>query len=73
MAHLYRQFTYFFEQVANGDFSPQIYYEGEDPVEFSSIPLTHLENYRVRTFDSISEVIRTYYASRDTITRIRQK
>ena len=73
LAHLYRQFTYFFEQVANGDFSPQIYYEGDDPVEFSSIPLTHLENYRVRTFDSISEVIRTYYASRDTITRIRQK
>ena len=73
LSHLYRQFTYFMEQVTESKFSPAIYYEGNEPKEFSSLPLTHFSNYQVKSFDSISEVIRTYYSSRDLITRIRQK
>ena len=73
LSHLYRQFTYFMEQVTERKFSPAIYYEGNEPKEFSSLPLTHFSNYQVKSFDSISEVIRTYYSSRDLITRIRQK
>lgn len=73
MAHLYRQFTYFFEQVKDGRFCPQIYYSGKEPREFSAIPLTHFSNYQAETCDSISEVIRSYYASKNAITRIRQK
>lgn len=73
LSHLYRQFTYFMEQVTESKFSPAIYYEGNEPKEFSSLPLTHFSNYQVKFFDSISEVIRTYYSSRDLITRIRQK
>lgn len=73
LAHLYRQFTYFMEQVTEGKFSPAIYYDGNEPKEFSSLPLTHFSNYQVKSYDSISEVIRTYYSSRDLITRIRQK
>lgn len=73
LSHLYRQFTYFVEQVTETKFSPAIYYEGNEPKEFSSLPLTHFSNYQVKSFDSISEVIRTYYSSRDLITRIRQK
>ncbi len=73
LSHLYRQFTYFMEQVTESKFSPAIYYEGNEPIEFSSLPLTHFSNYQVKFFDSISEVIRTYYSSRDLITRIRQK
>ena len=61
------------EQVTESKFSPAIYYEGNEPKEFSSLPLTHFSNYQVKSFDSISEVIRTYYSSRDLITRIRQK
>lgn len=41
--------------------------------EFSSLLLTHFSNYQVKSYDSISEVIRNYYSSRDLITRIRQK
>ena len=73
LSHLYRQFTYFMEQVTERKFSPAIYYEGNEPKEFSSLPLTHFSNYQVKSFDSISEVIRTYYSSRDLITRIRPK
>ena len=73
LSHLYRQFTYFMEQVTESKFSPAIYYDGNEPKEFSSLLLTHFSNYQVKSFDSISEVIRTYYSSRDLITRIRQK
>ena len=73
LAHLDRQFTYFMEQVTESKFSPAIYYDGNEPKEFSSLLLTHFSNYQVKSYDSISEVIRTYYSSRDLITRIRQK
>lgn len=73
LAHLYRQFTYFMEQVTESKFTPAIYYDGNEPKEFSSLLLTHFSNYQVKSYDSISEVIRTYYSSRDLITRIRQK
>lgn len=73
LAHLYRQFTYFFESVKSGAFHPVIYYEGKLPKEFAAIPLTHLADYEAVSFDSMSQVIRSYYASKDTITRIRQK
>lgn len=73
LAHLYRQFTYFMEQVTESKFAPAIYYDGNEPKEFSSLLFTHFSNYQVKSYDSISEVIRTYYSSRDLITRIRQK
>ena len=73
LAHLDRQFTYFMEQVTESKFSPAIYYDGNEPKEFSSLLLTHFSNYQVKSYDSISEVIRNYYSSRDLITRIRQK
>lgn len=73
LSHLYRQFTYYFEQVKNNEFTPCIYYSGTEPKEFSSLPLTHFSDCRKETMDSISQVLKTYYASRDAITRIRQK
>jgi len=72
-SHLYRQFTYFFEQVKEGSFHPLIYYNGKEPKEFSSLPLTHLGGYRAEEYESISQLIRSYYSAKDRITRIRQK
>lgn len=71
--HLYHQFTLFFEDVAQGNFSPAIYYDGNEPKDFCSLPLTHYAGYRRVPFDSISVLIESYYASKNTITRIRQK
>lgn len=48
-------------------------YKGKEPVEFASLPYTSYEEYTVTNIDSISEVLETYYASRNIYTRIRQK
>ena len=72
-SHLFRQFSYYFDQVRSGDFKPTIYYEGNVPKEFSVLPLSHFSSYDPIYYDSVSEVIRTYYASKDMVTRIRQK
>lgn len=73
LLHLYKQFGWFFEEVRNGNFHPCIYYQGAEPKEFSSLPLTHYSDYTAKEFSSVSELLGTYYASRNTITRIRQK
>ena len=73
LLHLYRQFSYYIEQVRCKSFQPVIYYDGNTPKEFSALPLSHFEHYRKEAFGSISEVLATYYATKNTQTRIRQK
>jgi len=71
--HLYTTFMHFMERVRDSNFSPTVYYNGDTPQEFSSLPLEHLDHLRKELFFSISVLLKTYYASRNTITRIRQK
>ena len=73
LIHLYKQFTLFFDPVIKGDFHPVIYYNGAEPKEFCALPLSHFPMYEAKTFDSMSNVLEIYYASRNTLTRIRQK
>lgn len=73
MQHLYNQFTLYFTNVKEGAFRPAIYYLGSEPKEFAALPLTHFTEYRCVEFDKISNVLETYYATKNTITRIRQK
>ncbi len=73
MVHLYKEFNLFFEQASIGSFAPVIYYKGTEPKEFCALPLTHFSNHEAKTFESISTLLETYYASKNTITRIRQK
>ncbi|EEG73334.1 Rqc2 family fibronectin-binding protein [[Clostridium] hylemonae] len=73
MTHLYRQFCYYFEQVKHGSFTPAIYYSGSDPKDFSALPVSHYSAYRRQEFTSVSELLSTYYAVKNTMTRIRQK
>ena len=73
LKHVYNQFNIFFLAVKENQFSPAIYYDGKEPKEFSALTLTHFGGYTRREFSSISEVLETYYASKNTITRIRQK
>ena len=62
------------ESIKNGQFSPCIVYREDEPMEFSALPLTSFPpEYQVEHFDSISKVLETYYASKNVITRIRQK
>ncbi len=71
--HLYKQFTLFFDYVKNGNFAPRIYYQGKEPKEYCSLPLTHFSQYTEQQEPSISCILETYYASKNTLTRIRQK
>lgn len=71
--HLYQNFVRLTEDIANGNFTPNIVYKNNEPVEFSSFVLTCYENLENRTCDSISRVLEDYYAMKDKITRIHQK
>lgn len=73
MTHLYTQFTIYFDQVKEGAFSPVVYYDGSEPKDFSCLLLTHYSLYSKKEFSSVSEMLVSYYAAKNTITRIRQK
>lgn len=73
MYHLFHQFSLYFEAVKNGEFTPAIYYNGPEPKDFSSLPLSHFHLYEKKNFNSVSELLETYYAEKNNLTRIRQK
>ena len=75
LLHLYRTFSIVMEDVKQGHFTPNIVYKEEEPVEFASLPLTCFDGdgYEAKTFESVSSLLETYYSSKNTITRIRQK
>ena len=71
--HLYKQFVLYFENVRNAAFMPCIYYQGKEPKEFSALTLSHFGQYETKPYDSMSALLETYYATKNTVTRIRQK
>lgn len=73
LLHFFNQFSLYFEAVKEGNFQPVIYYRGQEPVEFSCLPISHYSQYEPKNFESVSELLETYYSTKNTITRIRQK
>ena len=73
LLHLYKHFIIFFDDVISQKYTPKIYYHGSEPKEFASLPLSHFAQYNTRDFDSISNLLETYYSTKNTVTRIRQK
>ena len=73
MLHLFKTFSYFMEDVKCGNFSPQIIYNEKTPVEYSALPLTMYADFNHVENESISQILETYYAERNTVTRIRQR
>lgn len=71
---LYTEFTRLMGQIRGEEFTPVIVFKGDEPVEYGVLPFSQYgEGFTTRTFESVSEMLETYYASRDVITRIRQK
>ena len=61
--------------IREGNFAPCIVYEGKKPVEFAAFPLTMYggaDDVR-KHFSSMSELLESYYAEKNALTRIRQK
>lgn len=71
--HLFRTFEHMREDLANRRFTPNIVYNGKEPVEFSCFPLSCYKDLEVYTEDSVSKVLETFYSSKNTVSRIRQK
>lgn len=70
--HLYHIFSLLMEDVREGNFTPNIVYDGKEPVDFSSVPLTQYCDLAAQEYGTVSEVLESYYAAKNTITRIRQ-
>ena len=71
--HFYRQFENLIDDIKKGAFEPNIVYDDGEPVEFSAVGLVLYGNNEAKHFDSISTLLESYYAEKNTITRIRQK
>ena len=71
--HLFIQFQLFFDTVKEGEFAPTIYYQNEEPRDFSSVSITHFREYTAKEISSASKMVEKYYATKNTQTRIRQK
>lgn len=70
---LYDNFTKITAQIQNQDFVPTIYTENKTPKEFSVLPLSCFSHCEKTEFESISVLLENYYATKNKITRIRQK
>lgn len=75
MTHLHRTLSLMMEDVLSGNFTPNIIYRQGIPVEFASVPLTCFDggDYETRPYDNISLLLESYYAEKNTLTRIKQK
>ena len=72
--HLYHTFARIMDQVKEGSFTPNIIFRGDEPVEYGVLDFQQYgPEYHSVSFDSVSQMLETYYASRNLITRIRQK
>lgn len=69
----HEQFLKLIRGVRDGDFSPNIVYENHQPAEYASVSLTLYHDAQRKNFDSVSSLIRSYYAEKNSLMRIRQK
>lgn len=71
--HLYRIFKNLMEDVLSFNFSPNIIYKNQEPLDFSSLHLSLYSDMNKEEYNSITTLMEDYYATKNTITRIRQR
>jgi len=83
--HLYKVFKGIIETILSKQYTPNIVYHGNEPVEFGSLELSiYKDNNSKETikaggslvcikYSTISEVLHTFYATKNAISRIRQR
>lgn len=71
--HLYNNFLWMMEDIKNANYTPNIIYNGKEPIDFSCVAFTQFSDYTMETYDSISTVLEQFYAARNVYNRIRQK
>lgn len=70
---LYQAFASYMDAVKLGIFEPAVYYDKGEPMEFGVLPFTLYEEKEKKVYDSISELLWSYYSEKSAVTRIRQK
>ena len=71
---LYAEFSRVFEDMANGIFAPTVILENGAPVEYSFIKLGYYgDNFEYKSFNSPSEALDLFFASRDREIRVKQR
>lgn len=71
--HLFHNFEWIMTDVSENKFQPQIIFDKGVPVEFSALAMTQYQDLEIVNYDSLSEVLETYYAKKNAVTRIRQR
>lgn len=71
--NLYKNFERLMIDVKEHNYTPNIVSDDGTPIEFSSFPLSCFSNLEKKEYPSISIVLESFYATKNTITRIRQK
>ena len=71
--HLAHTFLRMVDDIKDGHFEPNIIYKGKEPVEFACFPLSQYQDYRAVSYPSIFQVLETYYAEKNIVTKMRQK
>ena len=61
------------KQIREGNFTPGIYYRGEELLDFSPLVLSLYEGETFHPADSISAAMEAFYAEKSVVSRIRQK
>lgn len=70
---LWNAFASIIQRMEEGEYVPNIIYDGDEPVAFSSIPLAVYGDMEYKIFDDISQLLTEYYSQKDVYSRIRQK
>ena len=70
---LYGELVRLKNQIETHAFSPNIIYEGKAPKEFGAFTFSMFNDLTTEEYPSISEVLETFYAQKEVVTRIRQK
>ncbi len=81
--NIFKKYGRVISAIRNRDFSPEIIYDisadtegipfSAVPLDFSALHLTMYEDRKSQAFDSISQLLETYYARKNLVTRIRQR
>ena len=76
ITHLYKTFMRMMDEIKEKRFSPNIIYKGGVPYEFAVTRLSLYEtsaDTEVKAFESVSDMLESFYEARNTHTRIRQR
>jgi predicted ribosome quality control (RQC) complex YloA/Tae2 family protein len=73
-ARLYTEFSAFVLEIHAGDYVPMLFFdEKEKPFDFACVKMLQFAHLKSRRFETVSELLETFYAAKDAVYRSNQK